>query len=240
MGNDNLFPASSLYANTAFSSKNIEEIEERQRLLIDHLQNCISLGSLQSSKLPQDVLDVEGMSSSKVRHFLNNLCTLPGTSYLEIGVWKGSTFISALYKNRQTIRQAIAIDNWSQFGNVYNEFTTNTSKYLEKNRFQIFSNDSFTMNLNSISLPVNVYFYDGDHTPEAQELAFSLLQQVFDDVFIAVVDDWNAPPVYSGTYSAFKKLNYEILFEQVFPANFNGDRLNWWNGLYVAIIRKPL
>lgn len=45
------------------------------------------------------------MSSPKVRHLLNNLCSLPSTSYLEIGTWKGSTWISALFQNQKSVIQ---------------------------------------------------------------------------------------------------------------------------------------
>jgi len=59
-----------------------------------------------------------------------------------------------------------------------------------------------------------------------------------DDTFISIIDDWNWKGVQTGTKQAFKKLGYEILFEKILPANFNQDRQNWWNGLYVAVIRK--
>ncbi len=77
------------------------------------VQTSIELAYQGSSSLTQQILNIDGMSSPKVRHFLNNLCSLPGTSYLEIG-WKGSTWISALYGNKATIQQA---DDWN-FGSV--------------------------------------------------------------------------------------------------------------------------
>lgn len=210
----------------------------KEQLLINHLKNSIELGSQEKSNLNQNILNIQGMSSPKVRHFLNNLCTLPNSSYLEIGVWKGSTFVSALYQNQNTISQAIGIDNWSEFGGPLKEFLSNTAYFLSNAKYQFHPVDSFTIDKSIFKQPVNIYFYDGTHTPLAQELAFTYYNDILDDVFIAVVDDWNSDDVKNGTYAAFKKLNYEILFEQILPANFNGDIENWWNGLYVAVIRK--
>ena len=59
---------------------------------------------LHESKITQEVLDVVGMSSPKVRHFLNNICNRPGTRYLEIGSHFGSTLISAVRRHFQRVR----------------------------------------------------------------------------------------------------------------------------------------
>jgi hypothetical protein len=219
-------------------SKENNEALSKEEWLIMHLKQCITNGDLKKSKLSNEILAIDGMSSSKVRHFLNNLCTLPETRYLEIGVWKGSTFISAVYKNESTIAQAVAIDNWSQFGAPYAEFEKNIEHFVNGQNNQLYSLNCFNINLNEFSKPINIYFYDGDHSEATQEQAFTYFNAIFDDIFIAVVDDWNFPEVPKGTYSAFKKLKYHILFEQVLPADHNCDKANWWNGLYVAVIKK--
>src|SRR5579872_3190335 len=56
-------------------------------ILINHVQKSIKNAERGISKLSKDVLGIDGLSSSKVRHFLNNICSIPGTNYLEIGVW---------------------------------------------------------------------------------------------------------------------------------------------------------
>ena len=53
-----------------------------------------------------------------------------------------------------------------------------------------------------------------------------------------MIDDWNRSNVREGTKAAFEKLNYQILFEKVLPSRFENDPETWWNGLYVAVIRK--
>jgi hypothetical protein len=69
-------------------------------------------------------------------------------------------------------------------------------------------------------------------------MAFVYYNDVLDDVFIGVIDDWNIEAVREGTFAAFAKLKYEVLYEQALPARYNGDKDQWWNGYYVAVIPK--
>lgn len=209
--------------------------------LISHVQKSIENANNGCSKLTPDILRVEGYSSPKVRHFLNNICSLPHTRYLEIGTWKGSTFISALYGNVQTIEGAVGIDNWTLFGGPSNEFRANCERFLTNNVYSFYDYDCFAIDTAKLfKQPVSVYFYDGEHYTIDQEKAFTYYDSLFDDVFIAIVDDWNWPMVQDGTRTAFKKLNYNILYEIALPASYAGDLNNWWNGLYVAVIQKPM
>ena len=50
------------------------------------------------SHLNKGALMVDGMSSTKSRHLLNNLCAFPEAVYFEIGSWKGSTIIAASFE----------------------------------------------------------------------------------------------------------------------------------------------
>ena len=65
--------------------------------LIKHIDDSIEWGKLEVSKLTQDILDIHGITSNKVKCFLNNICNIDGATYLEIGVFRGATFCSAIY-----------------------------------------------------------------------------------------------------------------------------------------------
>lgn len=216
-----------------------ESLTQNEEALIAHVELCVLKAEKGLSNLNTDVLKIEGMSSSKVRHFLNNVCSMPGSSYLEIGCWKGSTFVAALYQNSKALVQAIGIDNWSEFGGPKAEFFRNCSSFLSPNSYEVYEKNCFDFSMQSIfKEPVNIYFYDGNHSALSQELAFSYYNSILDDVFIAIVDDWNWFEVQLGTKKAFKELEYTVLYEKVMPARWNGDSENWWNGLYIAVIRK--
>ena len=61
------------------------------------------------SKLPEWVLNLDGLSGKKYRHMINNLIALiKNPRYLEIGSWKGSTSCAASIENKLCIT---CIDN---------------------------------------------------------------------------------------------------------------------------------
>lgn len=211
--------------------------QAREQELVQHVIESIAKARLEQSLLTPQVLDMEGMSSSKVRHFLNHLGSLPKASYFEVGCWKGSTLIAALYNNNPV--QAVVVDNWAEFGGPRAEFLANIQQFLPQTPLHVVEADCFSLDLKSLfPLPVNVYFYDGAHDSKSQEKAFTYFNDIFEDVFIAVIDDWNHPPVRQGTRSAFSKLSYQVLYEEALPASRNGDKSAWWNGLYVAVLKK--
>lgn len=224
------------YGDSPYSS---HELSDRENQLIEHIVQSIENAESHISKLTPNILKIEGMSSDKVRHFLNNICTLPGTRYLEIGTYAGSTWVSALYKNEKTIEDAIAVDNWSQFGGPRCKFMNNCKKFLKKSKYRFYTADCFKLNKKLIfNKKINIYFFDGDHTEEDQELALTYFDDIFEDLFILIVDDWNHPPAKIGTRNAIENLNYDVLYSIELPSGGNGDRQRWWNGLYVALIKK--
>ncbi len=214
-----------------------ESTKEQQ--IIEHVKHSIALAEQKKSNLSGDALEIRGMSGYKVKHFLNNLCSLPNTSYLEIGCWQGSTLVSALYGNESHINHAVAVDNWAEFGGPKVEFLRNIQKFLNPGLVHFFEQDCFSMKLeNSFPVPVNIYFYDGDHSALSQEKAFTFFNDIFEDIFIAIVDDWNWERVREGTLSGFAKLNYRICFDQAIYTDREGDPDGWWNGIYIAVIKK--
>lgn len=204
--------------------------------LIDHVRASIAAAERRESKLPDTVLKIDGMSSPKVRHFLNNLCSFSTCRYLEIGTWKGSTLISALYGN--SVECATAIDNFSEFGGPRDEFRDNCSKYIPSGGYRFFDADCFEIDKHLLQHPFNTYFYDGPHSFGGQMKAFTYFDDLMSDPFIAVVDDWNLKRVKQGTRAAFEQLGYSPIFEAELPAKRNGDMRRWWNGLYVAVVSK--
>lgn len=205
---------------------------------IEHLNNCIQNAEMLTSSIEKTsgILKIDGMSSHKVRHFLNNLCGLDDARYLEVGTWKGSTLLSAIYKNFHC--KATCIENFSDFGGPKSEFLNNVQNFKSNTpSFQFLEQDCFSVSLKNLEKK-NIYFFDGLHTEADHEKAFTYFNEILDDTFICAVDDWNFGQVVSGTKKAFKNLSYNILFEKVLPAARNGDTAQWWNGLYVAVIQK--
>ena len=202
--------------------------------------------------LPEDQL-LRGFSGIAFRHFMNNLCAMEGGNYLEVGTFRGSSLVSAVYGNTQILNEIHAIDNFSEFVieetgfHPRDDLHKNLDMFLqnEKDKVNFHEGDCFNFDLEKLP-KINIYFYDGEHSRESQMKAFTYFEPVFDDIFIAVVDDWEQRQVRLGTIDAFEKINYEVVSSRcVIPGmrEGNANRVNnptfdWWNGTYIAVLRK--
>tara|TARA_R110002110_G_scaffold107584_1_gene269088 strand:- start:350 stop:1249 length:900 start_codon:yes stop_codon:yes gene_type:complete len=208
------------------------------------LWDCKAAADAGISRIPPDssVLQIEGMSTPKVRHLLNNLNRW-GENYLEIGSHKGSTFVSSLYGHN---KKGWSIDNYAEFcsaeyrpgrdGTHQNQLLENIEKHLVCPT-EFFNEDSFLFDLKNITEPVDVYMYDGDHDQDKQRRALEYYHSVLNDQFILIVDDWNSQSVRDGTYSGIKNTNMCILSELVIRS-YGTNGPDWWSGFYAAFLAK--
>jgi len=186
---------------------------------------------------PLDLPPIHGLSSHKVRSLLNWLCKLPGTNYLEIGTHIGSTLIPALWGNPHVA--ATCIDLWTGWeGAKRTDLESNLARHLPNRPINIIEGDMFTVDLAQLIPDVTVYFYDGPHSDAGHYQAFIRYDPIFADRFVALVDDWNWDWSKVQTPRAFSDLGYTVEASWELPATPAQDSERWWNGLYVAIVRK--
>lgn len=198
---------------------------------IEQVQECIEKAERLESKLVQDSPEwlIGGFTSPQIRHLLNNLGSI-STSYLEIGVHRGSTFVSAMYGN---LMEAVAIDNWSEFNEdntVRDEFILNSKPFNSKSLF--IESDCFKLDASNFN-DFDLYLYDGSHGYEEQKLGVTHFYKSMAEEFILCVDDSDWEQVIAGTIDGLKEVNANILFERRFTG-FEG----YHNGFYVSLIKK--
>ena len=200
-----------------------------------NIVQCIAGAEAHKSKLTEEYISkLDGLSSPKVWHLLNNLCAGAG-SYLEVGCFKGSTLLAALYQNPV---YAFAIDNFSMSPETRGEFFKNT----EGAKFEFYEGDSFSCDLAKIKKPIDVYFFDGCHSVESQYKAISHFIPAMSDEFIMVIDDWDANKVKVGTHSALLDLKITPIEKHELKGAMGGSieerKAGWWGGLVVMRIKK--
>jgi len=193
------------------------------------------------SKITTEIVGMEGMSGIKTRHFYNNLLNTEDARYLEIGTYKGSSVCSAMCGNKAKV---VCIDNWSEFGGPKDEFLLNFERYKGDNDAAFIESDCFQVDVSALP-KFNIYMYDGNHTNENHYKALCHYYDCLDDVFIFIVDDWNWQDVRDGTLSSIQKLNLTVLYEKEIRLTWDNSctpnpelSMNWWNGIYVAILQK--
>jgi hypothetical protein len=194
------------------------------------------------SKITDYIIDMDGMSGTKTRHFYNNLLNTEDARYLEIGTWKGSSVCSAMCGNKAKV---VCIDNWSEFGGPKTEFLINFEKFKGNNDATFIENDCYEVDI-SILPKFNIYMYDGNHSNESHYKALIHYYDCLDDIFIFIVDDWNWKGVRDETKNSIQKLNLKVLYEKEIKTTNNDthpewgslEQKNWHNGMYVAILQK--
>jgi len=212
----------------------MEDLKAHVELAFSNAENGIS-------KITPEIIGMEGMSGTKTRHFYNNLLNKDDARYLEIGTWKGSSVCSAMCGNKAKV---ICIDNWSEFGGPKAEFITNFNRFKGENDATFLEQDCFKVPVGLLP-KFNIYMYDGNHSKDSHYRALVHYYDCLDDTFVFIVDDWNWADVRDGTMDSFKKLNLKVLYEREVRLTFDNsvtpepDRSKtWWNGIYVAILRK--
>ncbi len=220
--------------------------------LIKHVDRAFYKSDNNESKLTDRILTMEGMSGLKTRHLYNNICDLDGSNYLEVGTWKGSSFISAIHKNKIN---SLAVDNWSEFYNysLHGDANNVGSKFIFlKNMEEICDNDNYKIlekscfEVEKKDLPfdsVDIYLYDGAHDYESHKKAITHFSNFLSKYSIIIIDDWrpdgNWEKVQRGTYDGFSESGLIIHYknERITQQENNGPT-EYWNGVGVFICEK--
>lgn len=216
-------------------------------ITVDDLKSCVNDAINDISYLPENFKNINGPNSYKIRCLQNNLAHLleKDLNYMEVGVEKGTGFCSTLYN--VDFNHAYAIDNWAGYEpDCENKFLSNVKKHIPEkvNNISYINKSCWDLKTEDIKHKINMYFYDAEHWASSQEAAITHLDHFLDDFYLLLIDDWNSPYVKIGTNSGILRMGHEIVFEQEFVTESNGtlsgagNRATWWNGFYVALIKK--
>lgn len=223
--------------------KYVEKIEHA----IDYGNDVLTDPFFMRTKLTNVLLSIKGMSSMENRILLNELVD-ENSCYLEIGVDRGTTFISALYKNNA--KYAVGIDHYGGplfADDIKNKFIQMAEFFdlYESKDFHLIHNDCFRLNDQDVSVlskhKFNIFFYDGAQTIESCAKLLNYYYEFLDDTFIFIVDDWSKQIVVDGIKKSLVSSNMKIVKEWNLGHSMflkNSMELSWHNGLYVAILQK--
>jgi hypothetical protein len=217
---------------------------------IKHIEDSIHWAELEVSKLTLEIINIHGITSNKVKCLLNNICNIDGATYLEIGVFRGSTFCSAIYGNNI---KSIGIDNWSspylmpsgvsQKMNFYikdkgndpkEEFISNAKKFGKEGDVSVYRANYLTFDYTQID-PIDIVFYDGETKQYDQYQAIKNICPIMKDNCILIVDDWNWQK--DTVYKALEDCNLQILHHKSIYTN-GEDSKDFWNGVGIFLLGK--
>ena len=216
-----------------------------------HVETCIDAFENSGKYLSNHTSEpVPGLTSPRVRHFLNNICSQEGAVYLEIGVFAGSTFCAAIENNDMVA--AYANDTWQEpelqperedlnidvVGDM-DTFISNVEKVSENLDFDIsvLKGECEGLNKDNFQHKVNIIFYDGDNDPTVMWRFFNTIDAYTDDVFTLIIDDANSELNVKTTKEFVNQTGWNVLYERELLNNQEDENM-WWNGLYVLVLSK--
>ena len=226
---------------------NLENATESCKHLVHNVEHSFSQARLYKSKVTESVLEIEGMSGKKTRHFYNNLCAVEGTRYLEIGTWKGSSICAAMCNNSMT---CVANDNFEEFGGPKEEFFQNFYAFQGSNNATFIEANCWDLDPENLG-KFNVYLYDGIHDKAGHFQALNHFMPCLDNEFVFVVDDWNWGVVREGTIASIESNGLDIIYQKEVFTNGGshppsgpgvGDRAgkygDWHNGIAIFVLQQ--
>lgn len=188
--------------------------------------------------------DVPGMTSPKMRLFLNRLARKlpPDEAYLEIGTHRGATLISALLDNKNVT--AYACDDFSGFreaGDPEIDFKANWERYKERlPDITFYKMDSFELSKQDAPFkkPIGIYFYDGFHDSKTQYQAIVEYARFLSKKSIIIIDDWNWEWVRKSTWDGVRAIRPKSTWFKEILSKGDADNNGFWNGICAFYIRS--
>jgi hypothetical protein len=227
-----------VYSRLKKDDRHLDEQVERVLIAIDN-------ASKHESSFNENNFYIPGLSSNKIRHFLNNLCSYSNSIYLELGCYTGSTFYAALESN--PIR-AFAVDNYQDkdikpfrddifLPDVKDPAVEFLS--LFKNPRWSFSNKNIKdLSDKDICDKPNIIFYDAGHEYWEQYENIKSILPLVQNKFTLILDDANFDGVVQSISDIIKEENLKVLFERKILTTIPEDENSWWNGIYILVLEK--
>jgi hypothetical protein len=151
------------------------------------------------SKASERELELHSTSSRRLKSLLNNLCSKPNTRYLELGVYKGGSLLSAAIGNKGF--EAVAVDNYSYddrepkkyapkggiWDNMKSQLESNIARYADPDSgvnpasIKLLQKDWKTVNWNA-EKRFDICFFDINPVNKEDYVTF------FDTVFLSLTD----------------------------------------------------
>jgi predicted O-methyltransferase YrrM len=183
-------------------------------------------------------IPTEGLSSPKVQKLMFGLST-HCNRFLEIGSGFG-TVTMAISDDLEEIH---CVDNWSIDVQPESEdisLPNNSKDLFLKNignkKVIIHDSDIYSVDTSKIN-NIDLFFHDGPHDKENVKETIRYYKDCFADVCILVFDDANWEGVVSGASAGIHESGLITMYDKKM-LNKVEDPSQWWNGLYIVVVKK--
>jgi predicted O-methyltransferase YrrM len=217
--------------------------EKKSNLYYSDLARHV-VDSIALSGIPKRLNNIPGLTSPRVQTLLNLLASKVG-SYMEIGSYLGATGAAVLHNNPL---QAHFIDKWEQQiqpkrddltlpANSQEEFEKNITPFAGSSQINVINSDMFEVDTTPYNQSIQMFFYDGPHDPKTTYNAITYYYSALASEAIVIMDDANWDGVVDSTLKAFADLGAQVTYQKLMLNSEENSR-EWWNGLFILVIKK--
>jgi len=233
------------YCESVIDSR-VKKYDKDYHPYVKHVLKALDDSGKNISKFDSKNYKIEGLSSNRVRHFLNNLCSVEDAKYLELGAYAGSTFFAATMNHNIP---SYAVDDyivnvsparldikWNGYSEPKQQFEKNQKKYNVGTLV-----DTKITNLRNLDIDFikpNIIFYDGSHEYSEQKKSLKHILPLVNNTFILVIDDANFTDVVKSAKDFIKESKLSVLYERQLLTTKYEDSSSWWNGLFIAVLKN--
>jgi predicted O-methyltransferase YrrM len=200
--------------------------------------------SIAKSGIPKVNINISGLTSARVQTLLNSLASQCG-SYLEVGSYLGATAAAVLHNNPIN---AYFVDKWEEQiqparediqteANDYDTFVQNIKPYIGNSNVKVLKGDMLGIDLFQIDHTIDMFMYDGPHDAKSTADAVKYYWPKLSKDCILIFDDANWETVVQGAREALQDMDAHVVYEKLILNSEENPR-EWWNGLYILVIRK--
>ena len=211
----------------------------------DAVKEAFYLAEHDRSNLREYDRDLYGYSGKKIRHAINNICSIKDKlTYVELGVYRGSTMIAATYNTK--VAKAYGVDDFTidlKEATPYKETGWSNPRIAAEELFEkykkpinLIKSEARSVDFSLIPGKIDIIHYDLDLHHASLESILRYYLHKFDKHTLLIISNWNARGVRTD-YKNFAKtpgISVELLDEKL--SSTTGDTENWYNGLSVSLV----
>ena len=224
---------------------------------IEELKKAFYQAEHDKSNLREFDRDLYGASGHKIKHLINNLAsTVSNSTFLEFGIYRGSTMVAALYETK--VKKWYGIDDftldykeadfykksgWSNARATANELLAirySDIRIDPKREIVIIEKEAKLVDITDLPKTVDFIHYDLDTHHATVESILRMYLKIFDTYTVLIVANWNAKGV-RASFSNFQKTPGLIFTDLGHKQSRNtADNENWYNGVSLWLVEKEL
>ena len=207
------------------------------------------------SNLTYFAREIFGLTSFRLKHFLNNFCTKIGNNlvYTEFGIYRGATILSVALSD--SVSYCYGLDSfsydpytaaiWNENGwkNIELAAHDNLERAQVNQKIKIIKCDVRDTSVNYANLidkKSHIIFWDVDFLTKKE--LFEGLNNVYNmstDTFVLILGNYNDNKITQTACKDFLEQHKLIVkYKKEIPSTTMGNKDSWWSGIGIFLLEK--